>query len=66
MSRPKYSEEANKRALDYINQYTKEKYDRITLLRTKGDREKLKAIAAEKGVTMNELINTLIDKYILN
>lgn len=66
MSRPKYSEEANKRALEYINKYTKENYDRITILRTKGDREKLKAIASQRGISTNELINSLIDKYIFN
>ena len=65
MSRPNYSPEANKRALDYINQYTKENYDRITIFRTKGDRDKLKAIAQERGIITTQLINSVIDKYIL-
>lgn len=65
MSRPNYSPEANKRALDYINQYTKENYDRITIFRTKGDRDKLKAIAQERGISTTQLINSVIDKYIL-
>lgn len=66
MSRPRYSDEANARNLEYIRNYTKEKYDRITLLRTKGDRERLKAIASSKGVSVNEMINSLIDKYLLD
>lgn len=66
MSRPNYSPEANQRALDYINQYTKENYDRITILRTKGDRERLKALAASKNTSVNEMINSLIDKYLMN
>ena len=64
MSRPRYSPEANKRALDYIQQYTKENYDRITILRTKGERERLKALASRKGISVNEMINSLIDKYL--
>ena len=66
MSRPHYSPEANQRALEYINQYTKENYDRITILRTKGERERLKALAASKGKSVNEMINSLIDKYLLD
>ena len=66
MSRPNYSPEANQRALEYINQYTKENYDRITILRTKGERERLKALALSKGISVNEMINSLIDKYLLD
>ena len=64
MSRPNYSPEANQRALEYINQYTKENYDRITILRTKGDKDKLDVIAKERGMSRNELINWCIDQQL--
>ena len=58
------TEDANKKSLEYINKYTKENYDRITILRSKGERERLKKLAAEKGISVNEMINSLIDKYL--
>lgn len=60
-----YTPETAKKNEFYRNQYNKENYDRITLLRTKGDRERLKAIASSKGISVNELINSLVDKYLL-
>lgn len=52
-----------KAAFDYINQYQKEKYDRITILRKNGDKEKLNQIAKEKGYrSVTEFINACIDE----
>ena len=52
-----------KSAYDYINQYQKEKYDRITILRKAGEKEKLTQIAKEKGYrTVTEFINACIDE----
>lgn len=46
---------------NYINKFQKENYDRITILRTKGDKDKLKAIASEKYMSTTEFINWCID-----
>ena len=52
-----------KAAFDYINQYQKENYDRITILRKNGDKEKLNQIAKEKGYrSVTEFINACIDE----
>lgn len=57
--------ENKKAAYDYINKYQKEKYDRITILRKSGDKDKLTAIAKEKGYrTVTEFINACIDEKI--
>lgn len=52
-----------KAAYDYINQYQKEKYDRITILRKAGEKERLTQLAKEKGYrTVTEFINACIDE----
>ena len=52
-----------KAAYDYINQYQKEKYDRITILRKAGEKERLTQLAKEKGYrTVTEFINSCIDE----
>lgn len=48
----------------YRNDFNKEHYDRITIMRSKGDKEKLDEIAAERGVSRNELINQCIDQVL--
>ncbi len=54
-----------KAAFEYINQYQKEKYDRITIIRKKGDKEELTALAKEKGYrTLTEFINACIDEKV--
>lgn len=54
-----------KAAFDYINQYQKEKYDRITILRKAGEKERLTNISKEKGYrTVTEFINACIDEKI--
>lgn len=55
--------DGKKAAYDYINQYQKEKYDRITILRKAGEKARLTAIAREKGFrTVTEFINACIDE----
>ena len=47
----------------YINQYQKEKYDRITILRKAGEKEGLLRIAKEEGYeTLTQFINACIDE----
>lgn len=55
---------ANKKAAyTYINNYQKENYDRITILRKSGEKERLTQIAKEKGYkTLTEFINMCIDE----
>lgn len=54
-----------KEAYGYINQYQREKYDRITILRKSGDKERLTQIAKDKGYrSVNEFINACIDEKI--
>ena len=54
-----------KAAYDYINKYQKEKYDRITILRRAGEKERLTQLAKEKGYrTVTEFINACIDEKI--
>ena len=48
--------------ISYQNEYIKEKYDRINLTVSKGRKEKIKKKAASTGQSVNEYINTLIDK----
>lgn len=58
-------ESGKKAAYDYINQYQKEKYDRITILRKAGEKDRLTEIAREKGYrTLTEFINACIDEKI--
>jgi len=51
-----------KQAFKYINEYQKQKYDRITITRNKGDKEKLQKVAAEKDLSLNAFINACIDE----
>ena len=53
-----------KREAEYINQYQRENYDRITILRTKGDKDKLDRLASDRGVSRSELINWCIDQQL--
>lgn len=56
-------EDNKKMAYDYINKYQKEKYDRITIIRKRGEKERLTQIAKEKGFrNVTEFINTCIDE----
>lgn len=52
---------------NYINDYQKEKYDRITILRKTGDKEYINNIAKEHGYrTITEFINSCIDDRLAN
>lgn len=51
-----------KAAFKYINDYQREKYDRIVILRKKGDKDKIKAYADSKGLKVTEFINQCIDE----
>lgn len=46
----------------YTNKYQKETYDRITILRKKGQKAKIKEIADSKNMSMAEFINQCIDE----
>ena len=57
------TDEKKKAAYSYINEYSKEKYDRITILRKAGDKERLTQIAKDKGYrSVTEFINACIDE----
>jgi predicted HicB family RNase H-like nuclease len=43
------------------NRYTAHKYDRIQVLRPKGERDRLKAVAAAQGKSLNQYVNDAID-----
>ena len=49
-------------AFRYINEYQKKKYDRITILRKAGEKQKLDAIAKENGLTLSAFINKCVDE----
>lgn len=56
-----------KAVYNYINNYQKEKYDRITILRKTGDKEYINNIAKEHGYrTITEFINSCIDDRLAN
>lgn len=52
---------ANKKA--YIAEYNKAKYDRITLNVPAGDKEKYKALAEAKGMSLTELFITAVENF---
>ena len=51
------------RAVKYQNEYNKVNYDRITIMLDKGDKERLKAAAAARGLSVNELVKQAIKYY---
>ena len=58
-------DEKKRAAFNYINNYQKEKYDRITIIRPKGEKEKLSGIAKEKGYkNLTEFINAAVNSEI--
>lgn len=56
------TEEKKKAAYSYVNEYAKNKYDRITILRNVGDKNKIDAIAKERGLSTTQFINQCIDE----
>ena len=49
---------------DSINNYNREKYDRINLMIPKGERETWKAEAEKRGLSLNALIQQAVKNYI--
>lgn len=56
------TDEKRKAAFKYVNDYQKQKYDRITILRPAGQKAKIDAIAKDKGISTNQFINSCIDE----
>lgn len=56
------SDEAYRKKLDYIASYNK-KFVRVQIQVTPEERDKIKAIASEKGMTVKELILSAIKIY---
>lgn len=48
------------KSTDYINWYTKENYDRLSVFLPKGSREMIKAEAKAKGLSLNEFVRSFI------
>lgn len=51
------------RATQYKNDFIKEKYDRLNLTFPKGKKEEYQAKAAKAGLSLNALINKLLEEY---
>ena len=45
-----------------VNKYVRENYDRINVNMPKGKKEKIQALAANLGISVNAYINTAIDE----
>ena len=58
------SEEGKRAKIEYISRYNKEKYDNITLMLPKGSKERIKAAAKEKGLSMSAFAMMAIDDYL--
>jgi predicted DNA binding CopG/RHH family protein len=56
------SEEAYRNKLDYIAEYNK-KFVRVQIQVTSEERDKIKALASEKGMSVKELILSAIKIY---
>ena len=48
--------------LSYIAQYQKDKYDRITVMSPKGTKEKLKAAATLRNMSISEFVLSCVAK----
>lgn len=51
-----------KNAYNYVNEYTRKNYDRIQVIRKRGEKEKLTAIAAARGLSLSAFVNMCIDE----
>ena len=51
-------------AFKYVNQYQKEKYDRITVMAEKGKKEQYQAVAKLKGMSLSAFVQMCVDKEI--
>ena len=50
--------------ISYQNSYNKEKYDRISLMLPKGEKDRIRMAAAAAGESVNEFINKAIKQRI--
>jgi predicted HicB family RNase H-like nuclease len=50
--------------ISYQNSYNKEKYDRISLMLPKGEKDRIKTAAVAAGESVNEFINKAIKQRI--
>lgn len=48
---------------EYKSQYNRDNYDRIQLYLPKGIKDELKIISANKGISVNALINIALQDY---
>ena len=55
-----------KAAFNYINEYQKEKYDRITIMASKGKKAEYQAAAKLKGMSLSAFIMSCVDEKIEN
>lgn len=56
---------ANKEdAIKYVNQYQKEKYDRITIMAAKGKKEEYTAAAKLKNMKLSTFVQDCVEKEI--
>ena len=53
-----------KAAFKYVNEYQKEKYDRITVMAEKGKKEKYQTAAKEAGLSLSAFIMKCVDEKI--
>lgn len=53
-----------KAGLNYINQYQKEKYDRITIMASKGKKAKYQEAAKSKGMSLSAFVMECVDEKI--
>lgn len=58
----KITQADKKAAYAYINEWQKGKYDRVNIVRLKGEKDLLAEIARGKGMSINEFVNMCINK----
>lgn len=51
-------------AFKYVNEYQKEKYDRITVMADKGKKAEYRAAAKSKGMSLSAFIMSCVDEKI--
>lgn len=50
--------------IKYQNEYNKKKYDRTTIMTPKGKKDRIKAAASARGMSVNEFINMALDQIL--
>lgn len=51
-------------AFNYVNQYQKKKYDRITVMADKGKKSEYQAAAKLKGMSLSTFVQDCVEKEI--